>query len=71
MKKKFDIFALLFIIIVSIAILFTYNVNSITPLDMFPNTPLVESVTTLTLKKSQKMEKYKSNSKKKKNFLNL
>ena len=28
-----------------------YNVNSITPLDMFPNTPLVESVTTLTLKK--------------------
>ena len=28
-----------------------YMVNSITPLDMFPNTPLVESVTTLTLKK--------------------
>ena len=28
-----------------------YNVNSITPVDMFPNTALVESVTTLTLKK--------------------
>ena len=27
-----------------------YNVNSITPFDFFPNTALVESVTTLTLK---------------------
>ena len=28
-----------------------YNVSSITPVDMFPQTPLVESVTVLTLKK--------------------
>lgn len=28
-----------------------YNINSITPLDMFPQTALVESITTLTLKK--------------------
>lgn len=27
-----------------------YNVNSITPIDMFPQTPLIESVTILTLK---------------------
>lgn len=28
-----------------------YNINSITPLDMFPNTALVESITVLSLKK--------------------
>ena len=33
-----------------------YNVKSITPLDMFPNTPLVESVTLLELKKDKTAE---------------